>query len=313
MTHNSQILITGGTGFVGGFLKKQLQNQGDVYLSSRHQNNRDTLQLDLLQPEGTRDFFDTHDFDKIFHLAAQSNVPLSFEKPFHTLHENISLTLQLFKTLHTLHKTSRVILAGSAQVYQASKEALREDSPLNPLNPYAISKAVTDHFFQYTQQLPASQMNSNLLRLFNHTGPGQSDKFVLGSFSKQLAEIKLGLRDPVIKVGNLNAYRDFLDVRDVCIAYDLAASYTKSGETYNVCSGKAHKVRDLLEQLIEISETQATIELDPNRLRPAEVPTILGSYEKINRDLGWKPTISIEQTLKDMFEASVQELKESTP
>lgn len=300
------ILITGGTGFVGRYLCQYLSKDNVVYISSRsyHPN---AIQLDLKNIKKSRNIFQDFKFDKIFHLTAQSSVHLSFKQPFDTLYDNINTTLNLLKIVSELDYKPKVILASTAEVYKVSNNELTEDSNFEPKSPYSISKIVTDYLVRNISK--DFDIHTVLLRLFNHTGPGQSDTFVLGSFSKQLAEMKLGLREPIIKVGNLEAKRDFIDIRDVCEAYNMVSNDDSIGEAYNVCSGNEYKIKDLLQTLIKISGLDVKVEIDSARLRKVDIPTFFGSYKKIKDKFKWEPHISIEQTLQDMFDWWIENLR----
>ena len=303
----SKILITGGTGFVGSYLSKHLSDKYEVFLSSRKQVAQNILHLDLKDIELTKNIFESYRFEKIFHLTSQSSVHLSFKKPFETLYDNINTTLNLLKVVSELDYEPKVILASTSEVYKVSETELTEDSVFEPRNPYAISKIVTDYLVRNISK--EFNIHSILLRLFNHTGPGQTDTFVLGSFSKQLAEMKLGLKEPIIQVGNLDVKRDFIDVRDVCRAYDLVSDDDSTGEAYNVCSGNEYVVKELLDMLIEISGLDVKVEVDPSRLRKIDIPTFYGSYKKIKESFGWEPQIPIKQTLQDMFNWWIENLR----
>ncbi len=301
------VLITGGTGFVGGYLRNYLEKDSEVYVSSRYQMGPHIIQLNLLDIEGSKKILAQHKFDKIFHLTSQSSVQLSIQRPFDTIFDNVNTTVNLLKIVHEMDYECKIVLASTSEVYKGSTQPLTEENGFEPRHPYAISKIVTDYL---VRNLSTNiKLNVTLLRLFNHTGPGQADSFVLGSFSRQIAEIMLGLKPPVIKVGNLDAQRDFVDVRDVCRAYDLAGNKKEHGEVYNVCSGKAFAISELLNKLINFSGIKVEIEQDPNRLRPSDIPVFLGNYNKIKNSLGWEPAIPIDQTLQEMLNWWVENLR----
>jgi len=299
-SEKKKVLITGGTGFVGSYLFDYLSKNKnyDVFVSSRR-NIEKAIRLDLLDIYEIRKTFMEYEFDKIFHLTSQSSVHLSFKNPFSTLYDNINTTLNLLKIIYESKLNTKVVLASTSEVYKTSEKELTEDSSFEPRNPYAISKIIVDYFSKNISK--DFKMNVTLLRLFNHSGPGQIDNFVLSSFSRQLAEIKLGLREPVIKVGNLDVYRDFIDVRDVVRAYEMVSNEISYGEVYNVCSGYSYKIRELLDKLIEISGLEVKVEIDKSRVRKSDIPKFVGSYHKINNDFGWSPEIKIERTLEDMY------------
>jgi len=296
----SKVLITGGRGFVGQYLKEYLENKGhNVYVSSRKNLEEKCIKLNLNNIEEVEFKLNAEQFDKIFHLSAQSSVAVSFKYPFSTMRDNITSTINLLEVIHKLNKKPKLVIAGTSEIYTNKECPVKESSSLEPRSPYAISKLATDQFI--TMMCKELKINSTILRLFNHTGPRQAEKFVIPTFSNQLAQIKRGEKEPIIKVGNLGAERDFTDVRDVLTAYDLVSDREEYGEVYNVCSGKPIKVQYLLDKLIEISGLNVKIEVDPARLRPIEIPVYYGNCDKI-KNIGWNPIIPIEQTLKDAYE-----------
>jgi GDP-4-dehydro-6-deoxy-D-mannose reductase len=197
----------------------------------------------------------------------------------------------------------RLLVIGSNEEYgapQPDELPQTEESPLRPHSPYAVSKIAQDFLgFQYhlAYGLPVVRV-----RPFNHTGPGQSPRFVIPAFASQIARIETGLQEPVVKVGNLEAARDFTDVRDIVRAYHLAVTRGRPGEVYNLASGQPQSVRGLLETLLSYSEVQIRVERDPARYRPVDVPVVCGSADKFHRLTGWKAEIPFEQTLRDVLE-----------
>ena len=304
----SKVLITGGTGFAGSHLVDYLKTQGDtVYITSRTRTDINIINLDLLKIEDIEKTLIDYQFDKIFHLTAQSSVNLSWKMPFQTLYDNINCTINLLKAIHELKLTTRIILASTCELYKTTNERIYETHPIEPRNPYGYSKLVTDYLVSGISK--DFKLNTTLLRLFNHVGPGQTDTFVLPSFTKQVAEIKMGLKEPVISVGNLEIKRDFVDVRDVCRAYSLVSNQDAYGEVYNVCSGKEYCLRDLLGKIINIAGIDVQVVVDPNKVRKVDIPTFYGSYDKINKVFGWEPYYTIEQTLADMYNWWLENLR----
>jgi GDP-4-dehydro-6-deoxy-D-mannose reductase len=189
-----------------------------------------------------------------------------------------------------------VVVTGSALVYRPSASALTEDSPIAPSSPYAVSKLA--------QEMRAAEETGRVVvaRAFNHAGPRQSSSYVTSSFARQIAEAEAGLREPVLRVGNLEARRDITDVRDTVRAYRLLAECGRARRAYNVCRGEAYRIGDLMESLVRQSRVAIRVELDPARLRPSDNPVVLGSAARIRAEAGWEPRIPIDQTLDDLLE-----------
>lgn len=249
--------------------------------------------------------------DYIFHLAAQSSVGLAWKKPGLTVDVNIKGSLNVMDAIRELFYKPRVLLIGSGEEYghiRPEETPIRETNLLRPGNIYAATKACQNMIGSIYSD--AYDMELMLVRAFNHIGPGQAPMFVVSDFCKQVAEIEKGLREPVMKVGNLAAKRDFTDVRDVVKAYVKLIVAGKAGETYNVGCGKAVAIQDILELIISKSEAEIKVEIDPNKLRPVDVPIIEADITKINQLTGWQPQISLEQTIQetlDYWRAQIQE------
>jgi GDP-4-dehydro-6-deoxy-D-mannose reductase len=258
---------------------------------------------DLRDPEGVRALVDEVQPDYIFHLAAQSFVPASFSDPWDTLENNIRAELNLLEAVRRSERDARMLVVGSNEEYGAPRpEELpqTEDSPLRPNNPYAVSKIAQD--FLGLQYYLAYGVPVVRVRPFNHTGPGQAPRFVVPAFASQIARVEAGLQEPVMQVGNLDAARDFTDVRDIVRAYHLAVTQGESGEVYNLASGQPQSVQGLLETLLSYSKTDIRVGRDPARYRPVDVPVVYGSSEKFYHRTGWEPQVPFEQTLRDTLE-----------
>jgi GDP-4-dehydro-6-deoxy-D-mannose reductase len=309
-----RVLITGLTGFVGSHLADYLVTRSDVELfgtyrwRSRmdgiaHLAGRVTLvECDLRDAAATRRMLQTVSPDRIFHLAAQSYVPTSWLMPAETLLPNVQAQLNLFEGVRELALGSRIQIAGSSEEYGLvlpHEIPIREENPLRPLSPYAVSKVAQDLLaYQYWQSYGLHVVRT---RGFNHTGPRRGDVFVTSNFAKQIAEIEKGLRPPVVHVGNLDAQRDFTDVRDMVHAYWLALEHGAPGEVYNICSGRAYRIGQVLETLLALAQVEVEVRQDPGRLRPSDVPALLGDCSRFQRITGWVPTIPFEVTLKDVL------------
>ncbi|MFQ6100148.1 MAG: GDP-mannose 4,6-dehydratase [Anaerolineae bacterium] len=306
-------LVTGAGGFVGRHLCAYLlahtnwELRGTVYPQPVEAQSSDPcLRLeyaDLRDPEGVRALVDEMQPDVIFHLAAQSFVPTSFADPWDTLENNIRAELNLLEAVWRSGRIVRVLVIGSNEEYGAPEpEELpqTEKSPLRPNNPYAVSKVAQD--FLGLQYYLAYGIPVVRVRPFNHTGPGQSPRFVVPAFASQIARIEAGLQEPLVKVGNLDAARDFTDVRDIVRAYHLAVTQGEPGEVYNLASGRPWSVRGLLETLLSYARVEIRVERDSALYRPVDVPVVYGSAEKFHRLTGWEPQIPFEQTLRDTLE-----------
>jgi len=308
-----RILITGATGFVGSHLRRYFLAQTDWDITGTsypdtpptpEDRTRETLRfLDLRDAEATRALLAESPPDYVIHLAAQSHVPTSYQDPWGTLDNNIRGQLNLLEGCKALDLAPRTLVIGSGEEYGragADELPLTEDHPLNPENPYSVSKVAQDVMgYQYfiSFGLPVIR-----IRPFNHVGPGQSARFVLAAFASQVAGIEAGKQAPVMRVGNLEPARDFTDVRDVVHAYHLALMHGTPGEVYNVASGTPRTIQSLVEQLIALASVPIRVEIDPERYRPADVPIIYGSAAKLKQDTGWEPEIPFEQTIQDVLD-----------
>ncbi len=306
-------LITGTTGFAGSHLVEYLfehQPQVEVFGIKRWRSPMENIahlagRLNLVETDLT-DYHSVYGMlkevrpDLIFHLAAQSFVPTSWNSPAATFETNVVGQIHIFEAVRSLSLDPSIQIACSSEEYglvHPEETPMTEANPLRPLSPYAVSKIAQDYLgYQYFQSYGLKVVRT---RGFNHTGPRRGDVFVVANFAKQLARIKGGLAEPVIRVGNLDAMRDFTDVRDMVRAYWLAATRGKPGEVYNIASGEAIVIKDLLDRLIELTEVEVEIQEDPERMRPSDVEILIGDSSKFRNDTGWKPEIPFEQTLRD--------------
>lgn len=241
--------------------------------------------------------------DVIFHLAASSSVASSWSTPAEMMQVNALGTLHLLEAVRQLDLDARVVLACSAESYgqvAAERLPISEDEPFHPVSPYAVSKATIDLLaYQYFQTF---RLQTVRLRLFNHVGPGQSARFVISGFAHQIAEIEAGRQPPVIQVGNLDAKRDFVDVRDVVRAYVMAAVQAQPGEAYNVASGRAISIREALDRLLALTDSVVDLVFDPARLRPSDIDLLVGDAGRLQAATGWRPEIELSQTLADTLD-----------
>lgn len=308
-------LITGISGFVGSHLAEYLLATGryDVSGTIRWRSRRDAIaplcpriqlhDCDIRDPSSIRSVIAAVRPDVIFHLAAQSYVPFSWRAPAETLSTNIIGELNLFESVRDLRLECRIQIAGSSEEYGLvlpNEIPITEDNPLRPLSPYGVSKVAQDLLaYQYFKSYGLKVIRT---RAFNHTGPRRGDVFVTSNFARQIAAIEAKRQPPVIRVGNLDAVRDFTDVRDVVRAYAMVAEQGTPGEVYNIASGKGVRIREMLDMLIGLGKAKITVQTEPERMRPSDVELLIGSAEKIHRATGWRPEIPFTQTMKDLLE-----------
>jgi GDP-4-dehydro-6-deoxy-D-mannose reductase len=240
--------------------------------------------------------------DLVFHLAAQSFVPASWTSPAVTLEINIIGSCNLFEAIRAAKIDPAIQIACSSEEYGLVKPEevpIKETNPLRPLSPYGVSKLAMDYLgYQYFKSYGMRIVRT---RGFNHTGPRRGEVFAESSFAKQIAEIEKGKREPVILVGNLEAKRDYTDVRDMVNGYFLAATKGEPGEVYNICSGRAVKISEVLDILLKMSRVKTKIVQDPTRMRPSDVPILQGDCSKFKRRTGWRPKIPLQKTLRDLL------------
>ena len=310
-----KILITGISGFAGSHLADHFLKAGghEVHGTIKWRSNRDNirhiedrialLECDIKDAFAMKTVIQAVKPDQVFHLAAQSYVPFSWRVPQETIGTNITGELNLFEAVRAVGIDPMIHIAGSSEEYglvHPDELPITESNPLRPLSPYAVSKVAQD-FLGY-QYFKSYGMKIVRTRAFNHTGPRRGEVFVTSNFARQLIEIELGRREPVLHVGNLDAVRDFTDVRDVVRAYALALEKGKPGEVYNIASGSGITIKDLLGKLVALTKVDLKIKQDPDRLRPSDVQLLTGSSEKFQKATGWKPEIPLDQTLKDLMD-----------
>jgi GDP-4-dehydro-6-deoxy-D-mannose reductase len=310
-----RVLVTGVTGFAGSHLVDYMLERGDCEIfgiqrwRSRTENvehfaDRITmLECDLRDATSTRDTLERVRPEWIFHLAAQSFVPTSWIAPTESLTTNVLAQVNIFEAVRHMKLDCRIQLACSSEEYgmvYPDEVPIKETNPLRPLSPYAVSKVAQDMLgYQYWMSFKVDSVRT---RGFNHEGPRRGPVFVASDFAKQIADIEKGRKAPVLHVGNLEAQRDFTDVRDMVKAYWLALEKCEPGEVYNICRGQAWRIQEVLDMLVGMTKVKIEVRQDPARLRPSDVPILLGDNSKFVEATGWQPVIPFEQTLKDMLE-----------
>jgi len=310
-----KVLITGITGFVGSHLAEYLLVQGNVEVFGivRWRSDKGNIgqikdritlyEADMRDHLSIRNAIEKVRPDRIFHLAAQSFVGTSFHAPQETLTTNIVGELNIFEAVRSLGINPFIQIAGSSEEYGLVHEdelPIKETNPLRPLSPYAVSK-VSQDLLAY-QYFKSYGLNIIVTRAFNHTGVRRGSPFVCCDFSRQIARIEKGKKEPVINVGNLEAVRDFTDVGDIVRAYWLALEKGIPGEVYNIASGKGYSMKEVLDILLSLTKKKIAIQEDPERLRPSDVPVLVGDSSKFRIQTGWEPEIPFEQTLKSILE-----------
>jgi GDP-4-dehydro-6-deoxy-D-mannose reductase len=302
-----KILIVGAAGFVGShliehFLLKGWEIETTCLEGEKVSHGVPAHILDIRNQGDIEKVLEKSRPEAIVHLAAQSSVGLSWKKPALTAEINVLGSINLLEAIRVQAKDTRVLLVGSSEEYGAVSEEsnpISETQDLNPSNIYAMTKVAQD----ITGRLYAQAYDIDIMctRSFNHIGPGQAPGFVVSDFCSQIAKIKIGEQEPIIKVGNLSARRDFTDVRDVVRAYAFLLEKGQGGEIYNVGSGHAVAVQDILDKLISLSGIDIEVQIDSSRFRPIDVPVIEADISKLQEATGWKPEIPIETTLKDVL------------
>jgi GDP-4-dehydro-6-deoxy-D-mannose reductase len=321
-----KVLITGITGMAGSHLAAHLLQMGgyDIHGTLRWRSPKGNITFfekdiglhlcELRDPHSVSRLLKSVKPDIIFHFAAQSSVEQSWNSPQDTILNNITPELNLFESIRLLDLLdTKVLIPGSSEEYGLVYESelpVSELNPLRPTSPYGVSKMMQSALgFQYFHNYGLKIVRT---RSFNHTGPGRSEVFVTSSFAKQIAEIELGMKEPVIRVGNLSAKRDFSDIRDIVKAYVLAVKLGEPGEVYNLGAGISYSIRDILGMLLDMSGLDITIQEDPERLRPSDVPELRCDFSKFNRVTGWMPEIPIQKTLEDLLNEWRYKLRKDT-
>ncbi|MCP4229881.1 MAG: GDP-mannose 4,6-dehydratase [bacterium] len=311
-----KVLITGITGFVGSHLAEYILKEYpdvEVFGTRRWRSPLDNIEhiregitlveSDLRDPKNCYEALDEVRPERIFHLAAQSYVPSSWRAPSETITTNIVGNVNILEAMRELKLDCSIQIAGSSEEYGfvAPEECpIKESNTLRPLSPYGVSKVGQDLLgYQYFKSYG---MHTVRTRGFNHTGPRRAKVFVCSNFALQIVEIEKGLRPPVINVGDLTTIRDFTDVRDMVRGYWLSLEHCEPGDVYNITSGNGLVIGDILETLIGLSDVEISIEQDAERMRPSDVPRLIGDYSKFNAVSGWEPVIPFEQTLSDILE-----------
>lgn len=294
-------LITGSLGFVGQYLRQELEANGYEVIGLDVREGAQTIRVDLLNGEETLAALERVRPDVVIHLAGQANVALSWKQPQATVEINVVAALNLMETVRQIDPSIRFVLVGSSDEYgQLGKlgENVTETTPVNPQTPYAVSKLTQEQMARVYAR--AYGMNVCMTRSFNHGGAGQREGFLIPDFAAGIVRVEKGIQ-PSLKVGNLDSRRDFTHVKDIVRAYRLLAEKGHAGEIYNVGFGKTYSVREILDRLISMANCSIPVEQDPGKLRPSDTPVICCNHDKLTRDTGWIPTLGLDDILKDVL------------
>lgn len=288
-----KLLLVGGSGFVGSHMRAAVEDTHSVVATGRDVDVRNHDQL--------RDLIAGAQADQVVYLAAVTTLSESFEDPRATYDINFLGALNLLMTLRECNFSGRMVFVSSSEVYGllgAHELPVAEARIPKPLSPYAVAKVAAEALcYQWSQ---AEKFEIIIARPFNHIGPGQSERFAIADFGRQVAAIKLGLSSPVIYVGDIDTTRDFTDVRDIASAYQRLLEHGRSGEVYNVCSGVERSIRSLVERMCDLAGVTVELRADPARMRASEQRRVRGSNEKLVMDTAWTPYFSIDRTLSDI-------------
>jgi len=300
-------LVTGATGFAGSHLLDRLADRAPLVAWYRStgtppdpHRHIDWRPVDLLNAADVARGIAEATPSQIFHLAGASLVTSSFTSAVPHLRTNVLGTHHLIEAVRRSGQACRVLVVTSSQVYQPSDDPIDENAPMRPATPYGLSKLAQDQLAE--RAFRDDGLDVVIARPFNHAGPRQSSDFAVASFARQIARIEAGLSAPELRVGNLDARRDMTDVRDVVEAYDLLLSRAPAGRAFNICSGRAWRVGDLLDELLHLARVPIRTIPDDARMRPSDIPVIQGDASRIRAEFGWGPKIRVEQMLSDTLE-----------
>ncbi|HEX7086465.1 MAG TPA: SDR family NAD(P)-dependent oxidoreductase [Vicinamibacterales bacterium] len=300
-----RILVTGAAGFAGSHLVDALARTGAEVIAWARRAERlpDTdihmQAVDLLDRRAVAEAMAAARPDVVYHCAGAAQSGSAWDRIGTTLETNVMGTAHLLEALRASAPRARVVVTGSALVYRPTSELLTEASAIGPVGPYAVSKLAQE---MLALRAAADDLDVVVARSFNHIGPRQSPAFVASSVARQLALIEAGQSPPELLVGNLDASRDLTDVRDTVRAYIGLAAKGRRGEVYNVCSGRAVLIRDLVEALVQRTRVPVALVRDPARYRPVDVPVVVGSHARLSAETGWKPEIPLDRTLDDILD-----------
>lgn len=292
-------LITGSSGFIGSHLTAELEANGYEVVRCDLKETKDTVAMDIMNPEMIQSVLEKHQPDVIINMAGQANVGLSWKKPQLTVQLNTVGLINILETVRAVNPKIRVIAVGSSDEYGNLKEIganVTEDIPVKPITPYAISKQAQELFAQL--YVRSYGMDICMIRLFNLGGPGQAKGYMISDFASGIAEVEAGKKE-FMSVGNLESARDFTHVKDACRAVRLIVEKGHTGEVYNISSGTTHKAQEVLDKLVGMANKSIEVKQDPARMRPSDTPVVCGNHDKLTVHTGWQPELGLDQILAD--------------
>lgn len=292
-------LITGSSGFIGSHLTSELEANGYEVVRCDLKETKDTVVMDIMNPEMIQSVLEKHLPDVIINMAGQANVGLSWKKPQLTVQLNTVGLINIMEIVRTVNPKIRVIAVGSSDEYGNLKEIganVTEDIPVKPITPYAISKQAQELFAQL--YVRSYGMDICMIRLFNLGGPGQAKGYMISDFASGIAEVEAGKKE-FMSVGNLESARDFTHVKDACRAVRLIAEKGYTGEVYNISSGTTHKAQEVLDKLVSMANKPIELKQDPARMRPSDTFVVSGNHDKLTAHTGWLPELGLDQILED--------------
>ena len=298
-----RILVTGAGGFVGGHLVPTLRELGHDVVGTALEPHPDFTQLDIRDAEMIDQVVGEVQPDRVFHLAGQSSVSLSWKEPSLTYEVNANGTHYLLDAINRHRPDCRVHVAASSDEYgkvDPGECPIDESAPLRPVSPYAVSRVAGEWIARMFQE--SFGLHVVVTRAFMHIGPGQPASFATADWARQIALAEAGRGEPIVRTGNLEIKREFGDVRDVVQAYIAVLEKGEPGDAYNVATGEAHELRAVLGLLLEMAETEIEVVVDPEKLRPVDFPVLFGSAAKLERLTGWKPEFRLEDTLRSVLD-----------
>lgn len=295
-------LVIGSEGFIGNHLCNEFSNNGYEVIRCDIKGTECVVPMDIMEIDSILKVLDKYKPDFVINMAGQANVGLSWKEPQKTVQLNTIGLINLIEAVRIVNPYIRVVTVGSSDEYGNLEDRGRnvtEETPINPITPYAISKQAQELFAKIYNK--SYKMNICMVRLFNLGGAGQMKGYIIADFSSEIAEIETGKRE-YMSVGNLRSARDFTHVKDACRAIRLVAERGYANEIYNIASGKTYRVQEILDRLTGMARVPIEIRQDMTRMRPSDTPVVCGNHDKLTCHTGWEPELAIEDILSDALE-----------